>query len=264
MRAYTPMTNTPTIYLASVRETDSTMRLIKSAPYTCRDEDLVVVVADAQTQGRGQRGNSWESEPGRNLTFSIRVRPTWLEASRQFALSEAVALAIRSTLETFTPAPADGIFPFSVKWPNDIYWTEKKISGILIEHRLSGQYIAESIIGIGLNVNQQKFVSDAPNPVSLSQICGKVFDLGDILRTLIENFCEHYDHLRCGGYDTLHTEYLASLYRRVGAHRFRDNLRNEIICASIADVAPDGRLTLRLDDNTLRHYLFKEVSFLHE
>ena len=116
-----------------------------------------VIYTNSQTSGRGQRGNSWEAEPGKNLTFSMLVKQPAVVPSKQFRISEAVSLAVVEWLSQYS----DG---FSVKWPNDIYYNDKKICGILIEHVLCGNAIVHTIVGVGINVNQQHFLSDAPNP----------------------------------------------------------------------------------------------------
>lgn len=124
--------------------------------------------------GRGQRGNSWESEPFKNLTFSLLLRPEHIPANRQFLLSEIVSLATVDVLNRYATG-------FSIKWPNDIYWHDKKIAGILIENVLSGSTFSRAIIGMGLNINQKNFYSDAPNPVSLYQITGRTYKIEKIL-----------------------------------------------------------------------------------
>lgn len=122
-----------------------------------------IVVTEYQTAGRGQVGNTWESEPGKNLMFSIILYPDFLPANRQFLISQIAALSVKETLDAYV----DGI---TVKWPNDIYWRDKKICGMLIENDLTGHSLYCSVIGIGININQREFLSDALNPVSLVQI----------------------------------------------------------------------------------------------
>jgi len=126
------------------------------------DREFTTVIAERQTAGKGQRGNSWESEDCRNITFSFVLYPTFIEARRQFILSQIVSLSIKEELDQWT----EGI---SIKWPNDIYWNDKKICGILIENDLSGHHIGRSISGIGVNINQDVFRSNAPNPISLKR-----------------------------------------------------------------------------------------------
>ena len=127
-----------------------------------------VAIAECQTAGRGQRGNTWESAPGENVTMSVLLHPDGIEPRRQFAISEAVALGVAETLDIYLPAGMRA----EVKWPNDIYVGNRKICGILIENRITSTTIERAIAGIGLNVNQELFVSDAPNPVSLRQLTG--------------------------------------------------------------------------------------------
>ena len=125
-------------------------------------EEFTTVTASFQTAGKGQRGNSWESEAGKNLLFSFVLYPKFLEARQQFLLSQFVSLAIKEELESI-------IKEISIKWPNDIYWREKKLCGILIEHQLCRSHIERTICGIGVNINQALFRSNAPNPVSLNK-----------------------------------------------------------------------------------------------
>ena len=125
--------------------------------------DRMVILTWRQTQGRGQVGNSWESAPDSNISMTVVLKPERLEASRQFAVSMVIALGCFDFVSRYT----DNV---SVKWPNDIYVGNKKIAGILIEHKITGMYIGNSICGVGLNVNQEHFLSDAPNPVSLFQL----------------------------------------------------------------------------------------------
>lgn len=219
-----------------------------------------VVSARRQTAGRGQRGNSWESAPGENITMSMLLRPEGLHPSRQFVISRAVSLAITGVLRRYMPASA-----VRVKWPNDIYVDDRKICGILIENVISSASIRQSVVGIGINVNQRRFLSDAPNPVSMAQVTGRSFDL----RPLTEEFCrailDEVDmalaaELSGEGTDALARRYFASLWRAEGFYPYRDNLRGEMIEARIAAVAPDGILTLELRGGERRDFAFKEVS----
>ena len=213
-----------------------------------------VIYTPSQTAGRGQKGNSWESEDGKNLTFSLLLKHPPVKARDQFYLSEAAAIAV---VEALTAAADDG---FTVKWPNDVYWQDKKVCGMLIENSLDGSDIATCIIGIGINVNQEHFVSDAPNPVSLTGITGKEHDLDTLLRQV----CSRIETLAAdlGNDDVrndLHRRYLAALYRNDGAmHPFEDAAGNRFM-ASIHGIAPDGTLTLLHEDGTCHDYLFKEV-----
>lgn len=214
--------------------------------------DIVLATAEFQSSGRGQRGNSWESQRGENLVFSLLVRPL-LPVSHIFSLSEACALAIRDALANYT----EGV---EVKWPNDIYWHEKKIAGILIETTLTGKLIEDAIIGVGVNVNQGQFLSDAPNPVSLSQITGLEHDREEVLEGIMEQFCSNLSLLLQGDLETLHSRYMAVLYRRQGLHPYRDEEGG--FMAEILTVEPSGHLTLKDREGRERRYAFKEVQFM--
>lgn len=221
-----------------------------------------LVTTDYQTHGHGQVNTVWESARGENLLFSFLFRPEHITAGEQFFLSEITCLAVAHTLDAYT----EGI---SVKWPNDVYHHDRKISGMLLRHTLSGAQISATLVGIGLNLNQKQFVGDAPNPVSLRQIIGRPIDREEVLC----RFAHHFDRLlraatppdpdkRLAQRQRLHREYLRRLYHRDGAHDYVDVASGETFSAHIIDVAPTGQLTLRTTDGRLRHYHFKEVRFV--
>lgn len=230
---------------------------------------LTMVCARRQTAGRGQRGNSWESEPGMNLTFSFHFKPEGMSPAGQFAISEAVALAMVDSLSHF------GIRA-CIKWPNDIYveacdaglaspatGRDLKIAGILIENSILGDCIERTIAGIGLNVNQKRFLSDAPNPVSMAQIIGKGFDLQAVAQCVGACMSTRLDGLK--GH---HPEYMASLWRADGRlHSFAESsgtkgMHGTPFLASIEDVESSGHLILKRSDGISRRYAFKEVVFI--
>ncbi|MDE6311684.1 MAG: biotin--[acetyl-CoA-carboxylase] ligase [Muribaculaceae bacterium] len=218
----------------------------------------LTVWCHTQTAGRGQRGNSWESEPGKNLTFSTMLMPADMPAGRQFELSMLVSLAITDTLDSI------GVEAM-IKWPNDIYaGGDRKLCGILIENSLAGTRLERAIAGVGLNVNQSVFLSDAPNPVSLLNITGREHELEPLLCRLTEAMTDSLASYERGGMDAeaLKARYRARLWRGTGIHPFRDTASGERFEASIEYVASDGTLTLRDTANRLRQYLFKEVEFL--
>ena len=161
-----------------IEETDSTNRWLKE-----NGEGNMVVVADYQTAGKGCGTNSWESERGKNLTFSMLIHPENIPASRQFRITEIISVAICEVLEQY-------IGDVSIKWPNDIYWRNGKLGGILIENALTGNQIRDCIIGVGLNVNQRRFLSGAPNPVSLWQISEHETDCAQLLDEILAKFGE--------------------------------------------------------------------------
>ena len=147
-----------------------------------QDISDMVVVASHQTAGRGMGKNQWESEAGKNLLFSIALNVNYLEAENQFKISQAVSVAIVETLSQFIDNQR-----LFIKWPNDIYFGDKKLAGMLIQNTIEGRMMGISIIGIGLNVNQIEFSKDIPNPISMKQISGNDFDLENLLNLLIAN-----------------------------------------------------------------------------
>lgn len=283
------MNKGPLIRLAETASTNSW--LMQAVERGEALDDLTVVCADRQTAGRGQVGHGWESEPGRNLTFSMLLRPVWLHPARQFVLSEAVALAVADTLDAAlapyaASAPASmphdtmrGAAPpdttpsaplpqAAVKWPNDVYIGDRKACGILIESRIVGARLAETVVGIGINVNQTEWRSGAPNPVSLRQLLVEAgtdatFDLDALLRDVTRRIAEAYGSLSDPeAAAAAHRRYASRLYRREGLHPYVDVATGTPFEARIADVEPDGPLVLEEADGRRRRYLFKEVHFV--
>ncbi len=238
------------IHLEEIRSTNTYLQELDA---THPQPEGTLVYTDTQSAGRGQRGNSWESEPGKNLTFSLLLHPEHIPANRQFLLSQAVSLAMIDLLSPY----AQG---FSIKWPNDIYWNDRKIAGILIENVLSGTSFTRAIVGIGLNINQETFVSDAPNPVSLLQITGKEHPIETILNQFMEAFEHRYRETFASSNESIQQEYAHNLYRREGYHPY--SCEEETFLARIVDVEPDGHLLLSTPADETRRFAFKEVAFI--
>lgn len=211
------------------------------------------VVALSQTAGRGQRGRSWESIPGENLTFSVVLEPIFLRVVEQFLLSEAVALSLVDTLAVY------GI-DASIKWTNDIYVGDRKICGILIEHDLRNDYLSRSIIGIGLNVNQGEFSDWIPNPVSMSLVTGMRYDIREVFDTFYGKLMARFDSLREGGESSIQADYHDVLYRKDEPHKFIIPNEGEVV-GVIREVRPSGELMVEVDGK-LRGFLFKEIEFV--
>lgn len=215
-----------------------------------------VVWAERQTAGRGQRGHRWESEGGKNVTFTLVLEPRFLAAERQFLLSEAVTLGIADCLAEY------GIVA-KVKWTNDIYIGDRKVAGMLIEHRLNGGRICRTLVGIGVNVNQTEFDPALPNPVSLAQAAGRCFDRRKLLDRLVACVTARYESVREGGaaLEELQRDYNERLYRRGEEHwyalpdgsRFRGTIRG---------VEPTGALVVEGPSGESRGYLFREIEFV--
>ena len=216
-------------------------------------EKITVVTAEFQTAGRGQGSNTWESQKGKNLTFSILVHPVMVPLQRQFLLSMTGGIALKMALAKYT----DGI---TLKWPNDVYWNDRKLSGTLIETTLSGGHITNCIFGIGLNVNQSVFTSGAPNPVSLAQILGHEVDREELLQEIIKAFKYSYSLIENGNYTDIAALYHNTLYRSRGFHAYRD--KNGEFEAAIVEVEDNGHLILRDHEGIIKEYAFKEVEFI--
>ncbi len=233
-----------------LRETRSTNLVLKEMLREYELPEGFVLRTDFQSAGKGQPGNSWESEKGKNLLFSVLLYPQHIAIDQQFILSQLVSVAILRTLNSFCAG-------FSIKWPNDIYFGDKKIGGILIENSLQGSKLNTSIVGIGLNINQKTFRSDAPNPVSLRQITAKNQRRKNILQDVLNNIYELYSKMDV---DTIRNEYFENLYRRVGFYTYRDN--KGLFEAELAGIESDGCLKLKTRTGEIRAYYFKEVAFV--
>ena len=246
-------TQQPNMQILFLEETDSTNNWIAN-----HENDLqspCLVWCRRQTAGRGQRGNSWESAPGMNFTGSWLIRPINFPASSQFHLSEAVALAVVYTLSEY------GIRAM-VKWPNDIYVDNLKICGILIEHAVTGKDITRSIAGIGVNINQIDFISDAPNPVSMKMITGKNFRVEKFAEKLAF-YLDFFTNRLIKEPEFLHKIFMNRLWRNDEQnHPFLDKLTGKPVSAKISGVYDDGRLQLTTSAGEERTYAFKEIEFL--
>ena len=245
--------------LVALDETASTNQYLSQLCNQLQESvaELTTVTAEFQTAGKGQRGNTWEAEEGKNLLFSFVLYPSFLEARRQFILSQIFSLAIKGELSRWSDE-------ITIKWPNDIYWKDKKICGILIENDLSGHHIRRSIAGIGININQEVFNSDAPNPVSLKQITGKEHDRYEILAHILRRVQIYYNSLQMEDFavysDEISTRYARSLFRRRGLHPYEDT--NGKFLARLLRIEQDGRFVLEDEGGSEREYLFKEVQYI--
>ena len=236
-----------------VAETASTNSLLRELVIKESLAEGSVVVADFQTAGRGQIGNTWESEAGKNLMFSLVLYPTCIPANRQFLISQIAALSVKETLDSYT----DHV---TVKWPNDIYWKEKKIAGMLIEVDLTGSSLSNAIIGIGININQRHFKSDAPNPVSLTQITGKEHNLSELLEKILDSIVDEYNKYTPDNEEEIRQKYMALLFRNKGVYPYLYG--EEIFNASIEGIEPNGQLILKKENGSIHTFAFKEISFV--
>lgn len=217
----------------------------------------MVAVAEMQTAGRGAGTNMWESEPGKNLTFSILIHPTFIRPDKQFLISMGIANAIQETVGL--ELGAHNVQPM-IKWPNDIYIDNKKICGILIENSLRNGLIKDCIIGIGLNINQRNFISDAPNPVSMIHVLKRELNRKQVLDQLLESFEKQLIMLENGKETEIRKQYLEHLYRKGVMSGYKDSTGE--FKARIEGVEDDGHLVLVDNRNEIRKYAFKEIEFI--
>lgn len=237
------------IYLS---ETDSTNDYCRRLLETGRPEEFQAVVADFQSAGRGQAGTNWISDPGSNLTASFILYPAFLSPHNSFYLSMCISLAVADTVSEAGMVP-------HIKWPNDIYVDHRKIAGILIENVFEGSRFGWSVVGIGLNVNQQSFPSGIKPATSLSLVTGEQYEPGAVMEKLDNNLRHWYGLLRKQAYIRIHDACLQRLYLRNEWHVF--NTEGGQVEAKIIDIMPTGELEMLYRDGSKHLYLFKEIEY---
>ena len=247
-----------------IKQTYSTSTLLREQ-YSDALPHLYTIRTDYQTAGRGQAGNSWESEAGKNLLFSTLLRYVGIHAASQWRLSMLVAVALWDALAKYLPKDR-----LTIKWPNDIYYGDKKLVGILIENSLSGIYVAYSIVGIGVNVNQAKWLSNAPNPISMKEITGEEYDVEALMNEWISSMKSW--ELRTT--EEIKTAYMQNLYRCDGWHTYVERevsveptqiAQRDIkgaFLAQLIGITEQGELMLRKENNEEKLYHFKQIRFV--
>lgn len=239
--------------IIEIKELDSTNNRLRQLLEKSELPEGFVIRAGFQNTGKGLGSNTWESEEGKNLTFSLLLRPTFLKAEEVFLLSKTVSLGIIDGLNHIKEG-------FTIKWPNDIYYQNKKLAGILIENQIMGSFLKHSILGIGININQEYFTSNAPNPVSLKQIIPRTFDLKECLDLILNQIAFWYNILSEGHYEQINQKYFSQLFRGNTYHDFKTP--DEVFHAKIIGVNNDGCLLLRTISGDIRNYYMKEVEFV--
>lgn len=217
-------------------------------------EEFTVICAKKQTAGVGQRGNVWESEADKNLTFSLILHPTFLETAQQYILTKVLSLGITDWLQETLPQ-----MPIAIKWPNDIYVGERKIGGILVENHV-GKHIESAICGIGLNINQTEFSQWIPNPVSLAQITGHPHPLEASLTAVIEAIAKRYETVRKGRIATIDADYWGKILFREEERRYL--YHGQEITAKIVGINPFGHLQLETATGTHLSCELKELQYI--
>jgi len=219
-----------------------------------RPKEGSVIITDHQTNGKGTDNNTWESEKGKNITFSLILYPSF-KADQQFVLNKAISLGIRDFLMAEL-AQND----ITIKWPNDIYIGNKKVCGILIQNSVIGIHLDYVVVGIGLNVNQTNFTSDAPNPVSLKMVTGTDYNLDELLQKLLNFLFEKYSQVKPETSHEIENEYIKSLYRLMEWHEYI--LKDVITLARITGTNAYGQLELEHKNGQVFTYDLKEVKFI--
>lgn len=212
-----------------------------------------LIFAHDQWAGKGQRGRTWNSNPGANIILSAVLEPV-APFQAAFGLSVAVALACRDFFTAYAHSDV------TIKWPNDLYWNDRKAGGILIENHLQGDRWAHAIAGIGININQVEFPATARNPVSLRQITGRTYDTIALARDLGQYLDRRYTQWEAGGTPALLEAYNAVLYRRGQEVRLRKD--NAVFTTRVEGVSPQGQLLTR--DVLDRSFSFGEVEWILE
>ncbi|OQX76089.1 MAG: biotin--[acetyl-CoA-carboxylase] ligase [Bacteroidetes bacterium 4484_249] len=239
-----------------LREVDSTNDyILKEIQNGSISTEGTIVVADNQIAGKGQDKNLWESEAGKNLTFSVLLKPVFIKAEQQFLMNKAISLGISDFVKSIIKEKN-----ISIKWPNDIYINNKKVAGILINNTICGNEFEYSVVGIGINVNQTDFYSDAPNPVSLKHFLKKDLDLKKNLKDLCEFLNLRYRQLYQHNFDKIEKEYLLALYRFNEVHSFR--YKNQTINSRITGVSDYGKLQLQAEDGGKIECDLKQIEFI--
>ena len=212
-----------------------------------------IVYTNYQSAGKGYSGNTWEGEDGKNLLISIILYPSFIKPEDHFLISMVISLGVCDFLMRFIPE-------CSIKWPNDIWVNNDKIAGLLLESSLTGNQIEFTVAGIGLNINQQRFLSNAPNPVSLNQLTGVNYDLPSSLEILASDLDKRYKQLIGGNYGQIKKEYISKLYRLNRWHEFRD--KNGLYRGRVLTVGDYGRLIIERQNGEISEYSFKETEFI--
>ncbi len=226
---------------------DHAMSLLRSSSLP---EGTVIYAVD-QYGGRGQRGNTWQSEAGKNCTMSIVLQPKWAGNDTQFFFNKAMALAVSSTLQSWLPSA-------KLKWPNDIFVEDRKIAGILIENLFSGQRLKHSVVGIGVNVNQSSFGPGLKSATSMRNEMGKEIELQPFIQQLCQQVEWQYMRFQQGSFAAIQSDYLGNLYRLEEDHYYQT--KEGRVLARIIDVNAQGQLVLQSNSGQ-RCYNFKEVIY---
>ena len=214
-----------------------------------------IVWAKQQTAGVGQSGNSWSSEVGKNLTFSIVLNPTFLSVAQQFELHKVLSVAVWQTIHELSPS-----LDVKIKWPNDVYIGNKKVCGILVNNLVSNNCYQLAVAGVGLNVNQTSFDKNLPNPTSLKLECQTNFELRPLLLKIAKNILSWYNYLKHNDLKTINDTYFSQMLNFGVQKKYR--YQQNTIEATITGVDKFGRLQLQTTDNKQLTCDIKEIAYI--
>jgi BirA family biotin operon repressor/biotin-[acetyl-CoA-carboxylase] ligase len=234
---------------------ESTNTFLKEMCHKNEVENFTVVYSENQLKGRGQMNSKWDSESGKNLTFSVLVKYSSLEISKQFYISKVISLAMYKVINSLAKVPV------TIKWPNDILTASKKVCGILIENSVKRSEIQHSIVGIGLNVNQELFVN-LPNATSLKMVSHQEYDLDLLLKKLIDSIKLNFKFIDENKFDSIDEQYLKCLHKYEKPSMFRDVLKDKQFLGKIVGVSEDGKLNVELENEKIKVFNLKEIEFL--
>jgi len=242
------------MHIVKVDATESTNTFLKEMCQQNTLENFTVVITDEQTKGRGQMHSSWQSEKGKNLTFSVLIRLNDLKIDKQFYISKIISLAIYKVLSDLLPTK------ISVKWPNDILSAHQKICGVLIENSVKKTQIKHSIVGIGLNVNQLKF-QNLPNATSMRLDANTTFNLDAVLQSILQSIKKHTTILEANNFQLIDSLYLKHLYKFNKPDMYKSG--SEKFMGKIIGVYVHGKLKIELENETVKEFGLKEIAFLN-
>ncbi len=240
--------------IINIDECTSTNIYLKNLISQKNDGKNYVVKTDFQSLGKGQGSNVWESENAKNLMFSFNSINHGLEAVNQFNITAIVSDSVCETISEYLPDET-----VKIKWPNDIYIGDKKIAGILIENDVLNNKITESVIGIGINVNQEIFKSNAPNPISLINLLGKEIDVNEVMNIFFNKFEKKYSLLKDENFNIIREEYLKKLFRINKEHLFI--IDNKRVKGMIVGIDEFGFLQIKINNN-IKSFDIKDVKYV--
>ena len=241
--------------IIKINATNSTNSFLKELAQNSSLDEITVAVTNNQTSGRGQMNNSWISEPYKNLTFSLFTTLKKVKVEHQAYLNFAVSLAIYDVLLEYD------VPNLYIKWPNDIMSGKKKICGILIENTFSHSRIKNTIIGIGLNVNQEKFHKNLTNASSLKIILKKSIELEALMNTIINHINLKISCVELKNFNQIYNRYHQALFKKGIPTTFLNQKTNQLFMGIINGVSSSGNLQIQLEDNSIQEFGLKEVSF---